>query len=1468
MHHRTAGAARFISHARPKLVAEWITSSGLAGGQATWTDTVNGLVLTETGTITTTTSGGTNNWLVFPGTSGNYMSKTDGTGNLPGGDAERTVVLCGSFEAGRFCGFSWGEPVNFGAFTLGVQGTGATSGEISADYYNAFAAGGDVVSAKGPGIWFLTLNSIGVVRLYHGDQLVLTDIDLSLDTGTERINLMRPYSSGGTPAAGNIGYIGVYDGVLGDTARQAVVDRLNPLYLGITDAPVAADVVFTANSATTGTVTATLSDWRSVMVGVITTSVTKPSVDRIKAGLDHLGNQATPYTLGPALTDDAALEVGPIGLTPNATNYPHYFMKDAYGNVGTVQTGADDDTPPVTIPTAITPTTITFSETVLSPFVVSTLVSDQPATFTKVSGSAAFTVSTTGIVTLVSDLPHGSYSFVARATNTAGTFDATIGVTVTVAAVAADFSVRFGELTATGSGGAQARNAAGFVVNFDSIESQPSTRWAVVSGRLVATGTPAMASEQITVTVDGESLAINIVVVPNMVTVKDHTEFAAISMTPAGTGDFTIHLRAGANIPAATFNSKIAGTSTSSRRTLGGTLMVTGESARGVPAANLDGKLKPRFFSGGAFKLFNLNASPTQLADQEYNNSKTQGIFQIDNSPTTDIVLDTIVSVGNSRAIAWPGKTAATTGNDMGHDPWGALIRVNTVTGSFRPYKDGQVTSGGTTGPDIITCGTSGVKRILMGMHSLGGGVYELQFSDNVGNDHSVNNALVSGQGASRSIISGETITGLDGGSAVVMDAPAGVEAAEGRLAATGPAYSYIILGTRWLDSPTAVQGGGTANTVKNMTIRNCRVTGCDSMVHPAAIEKVILEQNSFGLFTTDLFQVPNPAASPTYQLIIRRNDFYGSMYAPSDLGAPHSDYLQPFGASASPWPGVQIHHNRWLCNARAGAQGIMAADSGAFENSSIFGNIFVLNRGGVAMTLKINNNTAYMHNTVLVSQKDTGLPDNWAGGNGSGMAMNFNPVAPATNLYGGYNVARRFAITGVKTEYNYGLYGNVVMDQDDMFVGLAATKPSRPYYFETFAEVMVGAQTKSPIDPKAGALGTNSNWTDYPYYVTTDFSHITAPGFTAPVYDPGVPSTLTLSSPTASGGTAVFTAGVTVTTPAGAVYYVVYPSTVTVPNATQVQAGLDGDGAAATEDGTLGASTAGVKTVAETAIAAGSYKVSFVQVSGSNVSPVVTSATMTVVPAGITAITESFTHSDTTANKTPVECPMFTPTAGEPLLIHVTLVNNSSNAREIATVVTLGSPGRSPGTGTAATLVAHGYDSRATGKVFIVESPSAVASTVQVSYNDGVNDDTKGGCEVWACQITGAKTSGTVGVVANLPDDPANGTTIVPAITTGTANSIVMYMAACTSGASGAPIIVTTGATELYNHATGNATAEGDGVLAVAWEAAATAGAYTATFNRSFTGTRWGCAYEVKANVAAPLGVGTMVIGTTFEVA
>ena len=598
-----------------------------------------------------------------------------------------------------------------------------------------------------------------------------------------------------------------------------------------------------------------------------------------------------------------------------------------------------------------------------------------------------------------------------------------------------------------------------------------------------------MASEQITATVAGNSVTISIVVVPSMISVASLTEFNAISMTPAGTGDFTIELRAGVNIAAADANAKIAGTS-GSPRVLGGTLTLTGETAAGVPAANIDGKFRPLYFSGGAFVFRDCNLTPTNAADQAYTAGAGSRLIECARSPSTDYTLDGIFSVGSpGTAYGWPGKTADNGGNDFGHDPWGALIRVQSVTGSFRPYEDGQVGSG----PDIVTFGTSGVKRVLMGMHHLGGGVYEMQVSDKTGNDHSVNNSLISAEGACRNIVAGETVTGLDGGSATVLAAPSGVDTAGGYYAGgTGVAYSYLIKGPRWLDTDTVQEGSGVANTVKTLTIRNCRVVGVENALHPYAIQRVVIEQNSFGLFTQDFIKMVGPKGNPNFELIIRRNDFWGSMQRGSDLGAAHCDYIQIFGGSSDDFWKMRIHHNRIFCNRRGVGQGFWLGDNTVIYDSQVFGNILVLEGGGNAAVFRLQSNCQAAHNTVLIYPKEAGLPVNWAPGNGSSMTVSFNSSTPGTNLYSGWNAARRFTPASVLTEKNFGTNGNTTMAQDALFVGLGATKPSRPWFFETWDEVMVGAQVKlTGADDKVGALGSNSDWSGYPYRVTTDDSHL-----------------------------------------------------------------------------------------------------------------------------------------------------------------------------------------------------------------------------------------------------------------------------------------------------------------------------------------------------------------------------------------
>jgi hypothetical protein len=428
-------------------VAEWISSAGVASGQATWTDTVGGLVLTETGAITTAASGGTNNWLVFPGTSGNYMMKSDGVGSLPVGASDRTVMFVGGFgTTGRFCGFSWGTNTAGRAFTLGTQGGSAAA--LSADFFNSSVSAHEV-GGNGDGIFFATYRETGgEVRIYHGTRLVASEDAVVIDTGSTQINLMRPYGSG-TPQAGNVGCIRVWDSILSEAERQAQIDEMMPLYLGLTTAPTATSLTFTASSATQGNITATIPRWTAGLTGVLTTSATPPSKAQIDAHTDHADAAAIPFNHS-ADNPDSAMSYPVISLTQGTTYYPHYYMTDAYDNLGTVQTGTQGATTGLSAPTSITPTTINLAEQT-PPAVIGALAADQPSTFSKNSGASEFSISSGGVITLDTAVTAAAspYTINVKAENSVGDFDADITLNVSAASASADYTRATYALAAT-----------------------------------------------------------------------------------------------------------------------------------------------------------------------------------------------------------------------------------------------------------------------------------------------------------------------------------------------------------------------------------------------------------------------------------------------------------------------------------------------------------------------------------------------------------------------------------------------------------------------------------------------------------------------------------------------------------------------------------------------------------------------------------------------------------------------------------------------------------------------------------------------------------------------------------------------------------------------------------------------------------------------------------------------------------
>jgi hypothetical protein len=829
-----------------------------------------------------------------------------------------------------------------------------------------------------------------------------------------------------------------------------------------------------------------------------------------------------------------------------------------------------------------------------------------------VIGEGATIDASTGLVTITTADARVT-PITVTAANVTGSALLPFTVTIATPPAAADQTILMGALTPNAKGAAQARDGDDLAINITSIDSQPSTRWELSSGKIRPTGSPAMVSEQITCTVGGESVTINMVVVPNMISVADATEFAAVSMTPATTGDFTIQLRAGVLITKAAVTSKLTGTSASSRRALGGTLTLVGELEAGLPTSNVEGG-NIKYLSGGKLVLLNLKNYPQDPALQAFDTDNRNGLWQIFENQTTDVVIDGMHAVGNPDSIDWPGVTVGTGGaNNTDVDPWGALIRVNNVTGTLRPFIDGQIGD-----PDIITFMPSGERLVVIGCRPLGSGNYELQLANSrpshtgvgdseAGNIDGDNNKK---EGRANDIGIGDTGTGLDDFTCTVIS-PA---SSPTPTYSSGPAYTYMIRSRAWLSTGRSL-GDALTNQNRNLTIRNCDVSGfaADGAINPAAIDTVIIEQNKFHHISADFIKIANKTGA-NFRLIMRRNDLYSSLASVNDYFATHVDYLQIVGPSGGQWYDARIHHNRFLCNARGDGQGIFnVSGSNTLINGQMFGNILAVNNGGWMVYQNLTTNSQFCLNTGIINQKVAGYPPNYQPR--SPMVFRVDSSGAASNIYVGWNISRSWQPDSVKTEKNFGLNANTSKTMLEMVQGLGG---GRPLWFETFDDVMEGCVTiLAGADEKAGAVNSLTDWSQYPYRVTTDDSHLP---FTLD-YEPGTApeaTPFTLTSPDAVGidGT-TFEGSVTVNVAGGVGSWVLCDANATAPDEDQVIAGTDGDDVAGFSSGTFSVATVGAKTF-EGAAAANDWHCYMTQRSGPLTAPVVDSGEFNIAALAV----------------------------------------------------------------------------------------------------------------------------------------------------------------------------------------------------------------------------------------------------------
>lgn len=339
--------------------AIWVgtTGVGLSGSDVTtWTDTVDSLVLTASGTPSQQAAPSGANGIMVDAS--DYLAATS-TGSLPVGATPRTVIFVGRVvpDGTQWGGFTYGDNVNYKGFGISVSGQ---TNNVCAYFRGAVIEGGSVNN----GNWFIATATYdgSSAALYLGKTLQ-GSTTVALNTGSARIRVFKSDTEANPPRNGTIGAVYVYPFALSPAQVAQMVDYLTPLWLdgAVVVAPTLSAVSFTANGQSSGDVSVSTDDSTGTIWYVLTTSSSTPTAAQVQNGLDASSNPAAASGTITGMNATGAQMRGVAGLSASTTYYPHAYQISGQSVASSVVTGSSDTTDAVAPPPTGTIDVVVFS---------------------------------------------------------------------------------------------------------------------------------------------------------------------------------------------------------------------------------------------------------------------------------------------------------------------------------------------------------------------------------------------------------------------------------------------------------------------------------------------------------------------------------------------------------------------------------------------------------------------------------------------------------------------------------------------------------------------------------------------------------------------------------------------------------------------------------------------------------------------------------------------------------------------------------------------------------------------------------------------------------------------------------------------------------------------------------------------------------------------------------------------------